>query len=139
MTKEDVEIVSRAKTIHRYPVSRDKFIKTLGLGLIPSERICGGARGGRCSYLETWTLPSGNRVRAWDSEQVNMTPETIDQIIGVNRPPYDAYLDRGPAPSPFDFLTTPPRKFFESCVISSPRGKVFFSSTDRSDATNKGG
>lgn len=129
MTKDDLEIVNRAKTIHRYPVSRDKFIRTLGLEKIPSQRRLAGARCGRYSYLETWVLTGGGLVHAWDSDRVEMKPETIDQIIGPRRPPYDAFLNRGPAPSPMGFLDQPPRDSFESCVITSPRGKVFFDSS----------
>lgn len=70
MESEDLEIASRAAAIRKLPVLRADFIKTLGIETMPSERVGSGARSGRCWYLETWDLPSGNKLHAWDSEYV---------------------------------------------------------------------
>jgi hypothetical protein len=132
MTSEDLEVASRAANIRKLPVSRDNFIKNLGLETTPSERVRSGARSGRCWYLETWDLPSGNKLHAWDSEYVGNV-EIHEQSIDVILNRQASLTVDGLPPSP---LEDPPRKSFESWVIASPGGKVFRSSKDSIQKTN---
>lgn len=134
LTKEDREIVNRAKTLREYPVSRSKFIKTLGLEKTPSERSWGSMRSMRCWYLETWSLPSGNLVHAWDSEDAS-------DMIGIKEGSIDAILNQRTAVVIAGIPQAPPlppaRNSFESCVIASPRGKVFHSSNSHHTSQEK--
>ena len=135
MTKEDVELVNRAKAIHRYPVSRAEFVRKMGLEEFASERIGGYVRSNRAWYLETWTLPNGKLVNAWDSEYAGdwkITETSIDALL--NKKVVGVPTESDSARKAGDWIQVdspdPPRKSFESCVITSRRGKQIFNSAD---------
>lgn len=136
MSTQDIEMVNRAKTIQKYPVSRANLIKKLGLQSIQSQRLGGGVRSGTMFFTETWTLSSGSEITAWDSKfigDVEIKPATIDAMVGVGEYPYDVVLGTrgGKRASNINKpVIEPIRKSFNAVRISSVRGKEYFDSSD---------
>lgn len=135
MTQEDIEVVNRAKTIRHYPVSRAKFIKTMGLTNVPSECGGGSIRGRTATYTETWKLPSGLLVSAmdwgypvdWKITEISIDALLNKQIDGIPKATGNG-RNGGDWLQPFP--PNPPITSFKSCAITSSKGKVFFDSND---------
>ena len=149
VSPQDVELVNRAKTIRKYPISRNALVKKLELQPIKSERIGGSVRGGNMLFTESWTFPNGTEVTGWDSEYVGnekLIPADIDALLAksekvVTKAEIDALIAKYDDPSgpPGDFIHPigtefylRPRKTFNSVVITSARGKMLFNSNNPS-------
>lgn len=132
MSWQDIEIVNRARTIQRYPVSRDALIKTLELESVPSERIGGSVRMGNVVFKETWTLPNSTQVSAWDWYYVGdvpITPTKIDSLLNNRRKPKKNAEIHGDFIELFGKPTgMVPRKSFKSLGVVSGRGESLYES-----------
>lgn len=130
VSKDQTQILNRVSQIGAYPVSRDRLIKDLNLGGINSECVGGGVRSGYRWYVETWQLPSGHRINAWDSEYVGsnaITAKTIDEIL--NHP------DRTRSYTmPAEFLKVFPASYsrpsFNRVTVTTTRDKIIYDSRD---------
>ena len=126
---EQHRVISQIYKIDAFPVSRTTLVNALELESIPSNRVSGGVRGGRIWYLETWTLPNGSKVTAWDSEYVGDVPITRRSIDENLNNPDRTRIQKEPRDFVVPFPKPPARLQFDRLTVSNARQRVIFDST----------
>lgn len=129
LTKRDTELVERAKSIRSYPVSRAKFIGTLELKGLSSERTMEGSRRNSGFTSETWKLPEGQTVHAFHGSAMANRPVTREEIDAILMSPGNSSLN-GDFIHPGKPPWVPPSKSFQSCSVISADGRAIFDSLD---------
>ena len=87
--RDEQRLAEQARTISEFPISRRVLISTLHLEDVKSIRSGGSIRNGHMRFFETWHLPNGLLINAYDSDVVNdpiIIRRSIDDILKTAPP-----------------------------------------------------
>ena len=137
ISKDQQNVINCVARLGPYPVSRSTVIKDLNLMSLESERTGGRVPGGFMWFLESWNLPTGLEVKAFDSEYVGamkINGWSIDDILNnPDRTPTSIDLGNIVQHNP----ERPPQNSFDRITVANARGKVLYDSAVSAEKETK--